>query len=152
MNIDHNNNENISIIFETNQYKIYVDNIKNTLFIDIFNATYNKDLFFQGLEYIKNFWILANQNNKSFYQVFIFREVKLYPFELYENLFNTLKQLEQIFKINLYGTCIVNDSNLIDIFKPLFSMYKTVRPFQFVKTLDEGLEFIYKQSLPNTGA
>jgi len=144
--------DNKSIILETNQYKIYVDNEKNTLFIDIFKADYNKELFFNGLEYIKNFWILANQNNKSFYQVFIFREVKLYPFELYETLFNTLKQLENIFKTNLYGTCIVNDSNLIDIFKPLFSMYKTVRPFQFVKTLDEGLDFIYKQSLPNNGA
>lgn len=147
-----NNCNDISVILETNKYKIYVNNSKNTLFIDIINAEYNKELFFQGLEYIKNFWILANQNNKSFYQVFIFREVKIYPFELYETLFNTLKQLEDIFKTNLYGTCIVNDSNLVDIFKPLFSMYKTVRPFQFVKTLDEGLDFIYKQSLPNTGA
>ena len=132
---------NKTIIYSSNEIQIYIDNDKYILYVDIIDGTYNNN-FKDAVEYYKNFWILINESDTKYYQVFLFNNVKLYPLEFYEIIFKTLKSLEKIYEKNLYSSCLVNDSNAIDILKPLLNMYKAVRPFNFVKDLDEGYKFL----------
>lgn len=131
-----------TIIYSNERVEIYIENNTKILYINVIDGEYNKDLFHEAVEYYKNFWILINNTDDKYFQVFIFNNVKLYPFEFYDTMFKTLKSLENIFKKNLYSSCVVNNSNAIDILKPLINMYKAVKPFSFVKTLEEGIIFL----------
>lgn len=79
--------------------------------------------------------------------MFLFNDAKIYPLEFYDLIFKTLKSLEEIFKVNLHSSCLVNDSNAMDILRPLLNMYKAVRPFSFVKTIEEGYNFVLSNSV-----
>ena len=130
-------------IYSNTEIQLYIDSDKSILYIDVVDGTYNKKNFMEAIEYYKNFWLLVNNTNHKYYQVFIFNNIKFYPLEFYDTVFKTLKSLEEIFVKNLYSSCLVNDSNAIDILRPLLNMYKAVRPFNFVKTLDEGYKFMF---------
>ena len=135
---------NKTIIYSNTEIQLYIDSDKSILYIDIIDGTYNKINFLEAVEYYKNFWLLVNNTDDKYYQVFIFNNVKFYPLEFYDIVFKTLKSLEEIFRKNLYSSCLVNDSNAMDILRPLLNMYKAVRPFNFVKTLDEGHKFMFE--------
>ena len=130
-----------TIIYQNKQQMIYIKDT-NYLYIEIKDGTYDKTNFLEMVEYFKNFWLLINQSDDKYYQVFIFNNVKIYPLEFYDIVFKTLKGLEQIYKKNLYCSCLINDSNAMDILRPLLNMYRAVRPFNFVKNLDDGLKFL----------
>lgn len=134
---------NKTIIYSNTEIELYIDYDKSILYIDIVDGTYKKKNFLEAVEYYKNFWLLVNNTDDKYYQVFIFNNVKFYPLEFYDIVFKTLKSLEEIFRKNLYSSCLINDSNGIDILRPLLNMYKAVRPFNFVKTLDEGHKFMF---------
>ena len=135
---------NKTTIYSNSEIELYIDSDKSILYIDIIDGTYNKINFLEAVEYYKNFWLLVNNTDDKYYQVFIFNNVKFYPLEFYDIVFKTLKSLEEIFRKNLYSSCLVNDSNAMDILRPLLNMYKAVRPFNFVKTLDEGHKFMFE--------
>jgi hypothetical protein len=137
---------NKTIIYSTHEIQLYIDNIKNILYVEVMEGTYNKKNFLEAVEYYKNFWLLINNTDYKYHQVFIFNNIKFYPLEFYDIVFNILKNLENIFKKNLYSSCLVNDSNALDILRPLLNMYKAVKPFSFVRTLDEGYEFLNKNT------
>ena len=134
---------NKTTIYSNSEIQLYIDSDKSILYIDVVDGTYNKNNFLEAIEYYKNFWLLVNNTDDKYYQVFIFNNVKFYPLEFYDIVFKSLKSLEEIFRKNLYSSCLVNDSNAIDILRPLLNMYKAVRPFNFVKTLDEGYKFMF---------
>ena len=134
---------NKTTIYSNTKIQIYIDSDKSILYVDVIDGTYNKNNFLEAVEYYKNFWLLVNNTDDKYYQVFIFNNVKFYPLEFYDIVFKTLKSLEEIFGKNLHSSCLVNDSNAMDILRPLHNMYKAVRPFNFVKTLDEGYKFMF---------
>lgn len=90
---------------------------------------------------------MINNTNDKYYQVFLLNNSNIYPLELYHTVFKTLKSLDDIFKQNLNSSCIVNDSNILGILRPLLNMYKAVRPYRFVNNLDEGMKFILSHNL-----
>lgn len=137
---------NKTIIYTNSTIELYIDTEKLILYVDVIDGTYNKNNFLEAIEYYKNFWLLISNTDDKYYQVFICNNIKLYPLEFYDIVFKTLKSLEEIFKKSLYSSCLVNDSNAMDILRPLLNMYKAVRPFNFVKTLDEGYKFIYSNN------
>ena len=134
---------NKTTIYSNIQIEINIDSDKSILYVDFIDGTYDKKNFLEAIEYYNNFWLLVNNSDQKYYQVFIFNNVKFYPLEFYDIVFKTLKSLEKIFQKNLYSSCLVNNSNAMDILKPLLNMYKSVRPFNFVKTIDEGHKFIF---------
>uniref|UniRef100_A0A6C0LEH6 CRAL-TRIO domain-containing protein n=1 Tax=viral metagenome TaxID=1070528 RepID=A0A6C0LEH6_9ZZZZ len=129
-------------IYKNTEIQMYIDYDKSIFYVDVIDGTYNRNNFLEAVEYYKNFWLLVNNTDDKYYQVFIFNNVKFYPLEFYDIVFKTLKSLEEIFRKNLYNSCLVNDSNAMDMLRPLLNMYKAVRPFNFVKTLDEGHKFM----------
>jgi hypothetical protein len=135
---------NKNIIYNDNNYMMYVDITTYTLYIEIIDGEYNSKNFEKLVEYYKNFWFLVNNSPDKYYQVFILNNIKIYPFSFYDTVFKTLTGLEEVFLNTLHSSCLVNDSNAMDIFRPLLNMYKAVRPFNFVKTLDEGHTFVYE--------
>lgn len=138
---------NIITLHENSQLEIKVDNESKILYVNIVDGKYDKDKFLNAIEYYKNFWILINNTDDKYYQIFLFNDAKIYPLEFYDTVFKTLKSLEEIFKQNLNSSCLVNDSNALEILRPLLNMYKAVRPFSFVKNLDEGMKFILSHNL-----
>ena len=136
-------NMNKTTIYSNTEIQIYIDSDKSILYVDVIDGTYNKNNFLEAVEYYKNFWLLVNNTDDKYYQVFIFNNIKFYPLEFYDIVFKTLKSLEEIFGKNLHSSCLVNDSNAMDILRPLLNMYKAVRPFNFVKTLDDGHKFMF---------
>lgn len=131
-----------NIIYDNSEIIISVDKNKKILFINIIDGNYYKDHFLEALNYYYNFWILVNKTDDLYHQIFIFNNIKLYPLEFFISIFNTLKSLENIFKKNLISSCLINNSNAMDILAPLLNMYQTVRPFKFVKTLNDAFNFI----------
>ena len=138
------NNALVIEMYKNDNIEIKIDQNKKILYINIINGNYDKNKFLEAVEYYTNFWILVNNTNDKYYQIFLFNDVRIYPLEFYDTIFKTFKSLENIFKKNLYCSCLVNDSNAMDILRPLLNMYKAVRPFSFVKTLDEGYLFLEK--------
>lgn len=144
-----NQNINLSTLYSNSTININVNQNDKILYVEIVDGNYNKENFLNAIEYYKNFWILINSTKEQYYQIFIFNNAKIYPLEFYDNVFKTLKSLEDIFKTNLHSSCLVNNSNIIDILQPLLNMYKAVRPFSFVKTLEEGYTFIFNNKINN---
>lgn len=140
-------NDNILPLYTNDTLAVKVDQERKILYVEVINGKYNKENFVNGIEYYKNFWILVNSTNDKYYQMFLFNDAQIYPLEFYDLIFKTLKSLEQIFKINLHSSCLVNDSNAMDILRPLLNMYKAVRPFNFVKTIEDGYNFVLSNSL-----
>jgi len=134
--------ENVSI-YENSNIKIYINANQTLLFFEIIDGTYNQKKFLEAIEYYENFWLLVNNSEDKYYQIFIFNDVKSYPLFFYNEIYKTLKKLENIFKKNLFSSCLINKSNAIDILKPLLNMYKSVKPFKFVKTLEDGYNFLF---------
>ena len=140
-------NDNILPLYTNDTLAVKVDQERKILYVEVINGKYNKENFVNGIEYYRNFWILVNSTNDKYYQMFLFNDAQIYPLEFYDLIFKTLKSLEQIFKINLHSSCLVNDSNAMDILRPLLNMYKAVRPFNFVKTIEDGYNFVLSNSL-----
>ena len=67
--------------------------INDVFYVEIYNADYNKEKFFEAINYLINFWVLINNTDDKYYQVFIFNEPKIYPLEFYDTILKTLKQL-----------------------------------------------------------
>ena len=139
--------EDTITLYTNNSLRIDVNQIKKILYVIIIDGNYNKDNFLNAIEYYKNFWILVSSTNEKYYQMFVFNNANIYPLEFYDNVFKTLKSLESIFSTNLHSSCLVNSQNAMDILRPLLNMYKAVRPFNFVKTTDEGFNFLISNSL-----
>ena len=137
---------NKTVIYSNESIELFIDSDKKILYIDVLNEKYDKDNFLQAIEYYKNFWVLVSNSDDKYYQIFILNNTTFYPFEIYDLVFKTLQSLEDIFKKNLYSSCVVNDSNAMDIFRPLLNMYKAVRPFKFVKTLEDSYTFLYNNN------
>lgn len=142
-----NDNENIITLYSNPTLEVKVNQNKKILYVSVIDGKYNKKNFVNGIEYYKNFWILINSTNEIYYQIFLFNDAQIYPLEFYDLIFKTLKNLEEIFKTNLHSSCLVNNSNAMDILRPLLNMYKAVRPFNFVKSIDEGYNFILSNSI-----
>lgn len=130
------------ILFDNDDMRMSIDSEKFILYINVINPEYNKEKFEKAIEYYKNFWILVNNSEDKYYQIFIFNNVKVYSIEFYDTIFKTLISLEKIFIKNLYSSYLITDSNAIHILKPLLNLYKSVRPFHIVKKLDEAYKFI----------
>ena len=142
-----NNSNNIVTLYSNETLAVKVEQERKILYVEVIDGKYNKENFVNAIEYYKNFWILVNSTNDKYYQMFLFNDAQIYPLEFYDLVFKTLKSLEEIFKINLYSSCLVNDSNAMDILRPLLNMYKAVRPFNFVKTIEEGYNFVLSNSI-----
>ena len=140
-------NDNILPLYTNDTLAVKVDQERKILYVEVIDGKYNKENFVNGIEYYKNFWILVNSTNDKYYQMFLFNDAQIYPLEFYDLIFKTLKSLEEIFKINLHSSCLVNNSNAMDILRPLLNMYKAVRPFSFVKTIEEGYNFVLSNSV-----
>ena len=136
------NNEKTIMLYNDENYLLYVNHESYTLYVEVIDGKYIKENFIELVNYFNNFWILVNNSSEKYYQVFIFNNISIYPLEFYTLVFNTLKSLENIFIENLHSTCLINNSNALDVLRPLLNMYKAVRPFKFVKTLEEGLIFL----------
>lgn len=144
---NNNSSDNILPLYTNDTLAVKVDQERKILYVEVIDGKYNKENFINGIEYYKNFWILVNSTNDKYYQMFLFNDAQIYPLEFYDLIFKTLKSLEEIFKINLHSSCLVNDSNAMDILRPLLNMYKAVRPFNFVKTIEEGYNFVLSNSV-----
>ena len=128
-----------------------VDTNQNLLIIKFTNSNYNRDEFFKLLEYFKNFWILAKENKKKYYMLFDIKELGVYPLQQFENFKQILVSLEDVFKSSLHCTALLTENDLVlTILKPLFNMYKAVRPFSIFKTLNEVQVFYNKPENQNT--
>ena len=134
-------------IYKNNVMHIYIDNNEKIIYINVNNGEYNEEKFLESIEYYKNFWILINNSEDKYHQAFILDNIKIYPLNFYKLVFDTLKSLESIYSNKLHSSCVVNNSNAFEIFKPLLNMYKAIRPFRFVSTLDECKEFFIQNKL-----
>ena len=136
--------ENKIIIYQNKYLEIFTENNNtgNFLYINIINGNYDKKNFQELIEYYKNFWLLINNSDDKYYQIFLFNNINIYPLEFYTSIVNTLISLEEIYKKNLIASCLINNSNAIDIFKPILNIYKSVKPFTFVKNLEDGYKFL----------
>ena len=136
---------NLISILKLNLGELLVDNSKNILIIKFSSSNYNKNEFLEILQYFKNFWILASEQNKKYYMLFDIKELGIYPLSQLDNFKTILISLEEIFKKSLHCTCLLTDNDLVlTILKPLFNMYKAVRPFSIFKTLEEVQIFYNK--------
>lgn len=137
-------NDTISLIKLDNVH-LYLDNKKKIIFFDIINSHYSKKNSIEILEYFKNFWILAKEQNQKYYLVIKINSIGIYPLSFYNNLVNTLNSLNDIFKEHLHScSFLCNSSTSITILKPLFNFYKFVRPYKVCKTYEEVLIYFNK--------
>lgn len=124
---------------------LYADLVKKIIFFDVLNSVYSKENSITVLEYFKNFWLLAKEQNAKYHLVIKIASVGIYPLSFYSNLISCLKELNDIFTTNLHSCAFIcdNDSPLM-ILKPLFNSYTFIRPFTICKTYDEVIIYFNK--------
>lgn len=131
--------------------EIQLDSTQNILILKFSNSNYNRDDFYKLLEYFKNFWLLAKENNKKYYMLFDIKELGVYPLQQLQTFKQILVSLETQFKSSLHCTALITENDLVlTILKPLFNMYSAVRPFSIFKTLNEVQVFYNKPENQNT--
>jgi hypothetical protein len=127
---------------------LYLDLKKKIMYFDVINSTYSKQNSITVLQYFKNFWILAKEQNAQYYLVIKINSIGIYPLSFYNNLIDCLKELNEILKEHLHSCCFLcKDSNLLTMMKPLFTLYNFVRPYTICNTHEEVL--IYFNKLEN---
>ena len=68
------------------------------IIFDVLNSTYSKENSITVLEYFKNFWFLAKEQNAKYYLVIKINSIGIYPLSFYNNLVDCLTELNDIFK------------------------------------------------------
>ena len=140
----------ISII-KVSLAEFQLDSSQNIIIIKFTNSNYNRDEFFKLIEYFKNFWVLAKENNTKYYMLFDIKELGIYPLHQIQNFKDILVSLEEEFKSSLHCTALLTENDLVlTILKPLFNMYKAIRPFTILKTLPEVQVFFNKSENQNS--
>lgn len=124
---------------------LYLDIKKNIIFFDVLNSTYSKQNCITVLEYFKNFWFLAKEQNSKYYLVIKINSIGIYPLGFYNNLIYCLNELNDIFKEHLHScSFLCSNSNPLTMLKPLFTLYSFVRPYTVCNTYDEVLIYFKK--------
>lgn len=128
--------------------EILIDKQNNTFIIKFTDNNYNREEFTQLLEYFKNFWLLAKEQNNKYHMLFDIKELGIYPLQQLDILKNILISLEDYFKSSLHSTVLLTENIIVlNIIKPLLNSYKAVRPFEILKTLDEAYTFYANNKL-----
>lgn len=140
-------NELITLI-KLDTVHLYLDLKKKIIFFDVINSLYSKQNSVTVLEYFKNFWILAKEQNAKYYLVIKINSIGIYPLSFYNNLVDCLNELNDIFKEHLHScSFLCNSSNPLVILKPLFNIYNFIRPYTVCNTYEEVL--IYFKNAKN---
>ena len=131
---------NITSLLKIDTAHIYIDIQKKILHLELYTNNFSKENSSMILEYVKNFWILANENNNKYYMIIDVKNVGIFPLSLLENIKECMLALEPIFNSNLHSVSLITDSDIIRaLFKPLILLFPSGRPFTFVKDYTEAL-------------
>tara|TARA_B100001094_G_C18068797_1_gene738870 strand:- start:448 stop:885 length:438 start_codon:yes stop_codon:yes gene_type:complete len=131
---------NIVSLVKLDTVQLYVDIYNKILYFDVLNSTYKKENCIIVLEYFKNFWLLAKDQNVKYFLIVKINSIGVYPLSFYNNLVNCLKDLNNIFIKHLHSCCFLcNNSSPISLLKPLFNMYEFSRPFNICNTYEEAI-------------
>jgi len=134
---------NVSLI-KLNTIQLYLNISKKILYMEILNSNYSKEDSITILEYFKNFWILAKDNNVRYYLIVIINNIGIYPLSFYMNLLNYLNDLNSLFTKHLIAFCFLcKDKDTIKILNPLFNLYKFIRPYAICNSYEESMKFFY---------
>ena len=127
--------------------KLYVDDTKKIFHFDIKSNKYDEEQFLMLIDYFKNFWILANEASNKYYMLIDTKNIGYYPLNVYTRLIQMLRSLEDIFKKCLNSSCILIENELVvNILKPILSVYRSVRPVTFVNKYEEAIIFYNQPS------
>lgn len=136
---------NITLVKLTTVH-LYLDIKKKIIILEILNSNYSKDDYIIVLEYFKNFWILAKEQNVKYYLLVIINNIGIYPLSFYNYLIIFLNEINDLLLNHLICCCFLcKEDAPIKILKPLFSMYKFVRPYNISNTYEDVLLFFNKQ-------
>ena len=117
---------------------LYLDVKKKIMVFDVINSSYSKQNYITVLQYFKNFWILAKEQNVKYYLIIKINNIGIYPLSFYNNLVYCLKELNDIFKEHLHScSFLCSNSNPLTMLKPLFNIYNFVRPYTICNTYEE---------------
>uniref|UniRef100_A0A6C0LDC9 CRAL-TRIO domain-containing protein n=1 Tax=viral metagenome TaxID=1070528 RepID=A0A6C0LDC9_9ZZZZ len=124
---------------------LYLDLKKKIIYFDVTNSSYSKQNSITVLQYFKNFWILAKEQNAKYYLVIKINSIGIYPLSFYNNLVDCLTELNYIFKEHLHScSFLCSDSNPLTMLKPLFNIYNFVRPYTVCNTYEEVIIYFKK--------
>jgi len=124
---------------------LYLDLKKKIIFFDITNSSYSKQNSIIVLQYFKNFWFLAKEQNAKYYLVIKINSIGVYPLSFYNNLVDCLTELNDIFKEYLHScSFLCSNSNPLTMLKPLFNIYNFVRPYTVCNTYEEVIIYFKK--------
>lgn len=138
--------DNITTLIKLDTVHLYVDLKKKIIIFDVLNSTYSKENSIIILEYFKNFWLLAQEQNVMYYLIIKINSIGVYPLCFYNNLVSCLTNLNDIFKRHLHSYAFLcNDDSPMIMLKPLFSMYKSTRPFIVSDTYENIMVFFNKK-------
>ena len=139
---------NNTTLIKLSNVHLYLDINKKIITLDILNKNYSKDEFITLLEYFKNFWILAKEQNVKYYLIIIVNYIGIYPLSFYTNVIKYLNELRELFSQHLIACCFLcKDNGPIKILKPLFSMYKFVRPYKICHNYEDIMQFFKNEIL-----
>jgi hypothetical protein len=134
-------NSNITLV-KLDTVHLYVDTNKKILYFDVLNTTYSKENCITVLQYFKNFWILAQEQNVKYYLVIKINSIGVYPLTFYNNLIDCLSGLDDIFSKHLHScSFLCNNTNPLLMLKPLFTMYNFVRPFSVSNNYEDMIAY-----------
>ena len=137
-------NEIITLV-KLSTVHLFVDLKKKIITFDVLNSTYSKENSVTVLEYFRNFWVLAKEQNSLYYLIIKINSIGIYPLSFYNNLVKCLMNLNDIFKTNLHSCAFLcNDNSPLTMLKPLFSMYKSNRPFTVCNSYEDILIYFNK--------
>lgn len=136
----------ITTLIKLTNVHLYLDKNKQIIYFDVLDSTYSKENFILVLEYFKSFWLLAQEEQKKYYLIIKINSIGVYPLSFYTNLVKYLNELDDIFKNFLHSCAFIcyNSCPLL-MLKPLFSVYKFVRPYNICSAYEEALIYFNKK-------
>ena len=130
----------ITTLVKLTTVHLYLDKTKNIIYFDVINSNYSKNDSIMVLQYFKTFWLLAQEEKTKYYLIIKINSIGVYPLNFYTNLIKCLDELTDIFKSHLHSCAFIcNSSSPLIILKPLFNLYKFVRPYKLCNTYEEAL-------------
>jgi len=130
--------DNLITLIKLSTVHLYVNISKKIITFDVLSSEYNKENFITVLEYFKNFWLLAKEQDVCYFLIIQISAIGVYPLGFYNNLIHCLSDLDDIFENHMHSCYFLcKDDSLLMMLKPILNVYKFKRPLKICSTLEE---------------
>tara|TARA_Y100000389_G_C17360522_1_gene463492 strand:+ start:337 stop:768 length:432 start_codon:yes stop_codon:yes gene_type:complete len=127
-------------------YEIEKSNMFEIIYLRVLKDKATEEEIKLNIDVLESYIENRVSNDKCFYLIYDVEKIKkLVPLKYIYSVVKMFKKNTENLKKGLIKTFVINSSKtIINVSKIVFSLYTPIRPYEFVKTIEEAKEKLFK--------